>query len=163
VLLFRSVCHQVSNQADKLDLLAIFINNRRFAQLFKWLNRWAKRRLIIKIARKSNLSAYNQDFNLLNAALPTLQFSREFGLVFCGDAVFLKTCGLLVCGLVLIKICLFFGLVFCRFLFCGLLFFQILWHFCSFNSLQNEIWECFCVNLDILGLFFSDLPPWFYI
>jgi len=25
MLLFRSVCHQVSNQADKLDLLAIFI------------------------------------------------------------------------------------------------------------------------------------------
>jgi len=24
MLLFRSVCHQVSNQADKLDLLAIF-------------------------------------------------------------------------------------------------------------------------------------------
>ena len=25
VLLFRSVCHQVSKQADKLDILAIFI------------------------------------------------------------------------------------------------------------------------------------------
>jgi len=36
MLLFRSVCHQVSNQADKLDLLAIFIINRRFAHLFKW-------------------------------------------------------------------------------------------------------------------------------
>jgi len=36
VLLFRSVCHQVSNQADKLDLLAIVIINRRFAHLFKW-------------------------------------------------------------------------------------------------------------------------------
>jgi len=36
MLLFRSVCHQVSNQADKLDLLAIFIINRRFAHRFKW-------------------------------------------------------------------------------------------------------------------------------
>jgi len=65
MLLFRSVCHQVSNQADKLDLLAIYIISRRFAHLFKWqhcpeearLNRWAKRRLTIKIARRSNLSA----------------------------------------------------------------------------------------------------------
>jgi len=54
MLLFRSVCHQVSNQADKLDLLAIFIISRRFAHL----NRWAKRRLIIKIARRSNLSTW---------------------------------------------------------------------------------------------------------
>ena len=35
MLLFRSVCHQVSNQA-KLDRLAIFIISRRFAHLFKW-------------------------------------------------------------------------------------------------------------------------------
>jgi len=36
MLLFRSVCHQVSNQADKLDLLAIFLISRRFVHLFKW-------------------------------------------------------------------------------------------------------------------------------
>jgi len=36
MLLFLSVCHQVSNQADKLALLAIFIISRRFAHLFKW-------------------------------------------------------------------------------------------------------------------------------
>jgi len=36
MLLFRSVCHQVSNQGDKLDLLAILIISRRFAHLFKW-------------------------------------------------------------------------------------------------------------------------------
>jgi len=35
MLLFRSVCHQVSDQADKLDL-ATFIISRRFAHLFKW-------------------------------------------------------------------------------------------------------------------------------
>jgi len=35
MLLFRSVCHQVSNQADKLDLLAIFIISRCFSHLFK--------------------------------------------------------------------------------------------------------------------------------
>ena len=33
--LFCSVCHQVSNQADKL-FLAMFIISRRFAHLFKW-------------------------------------------------------------------------------------------------------------------------------
>jgi len=36
MLWFRSVCHQFSNQADKLDLPAIFIISRRFAHLFKW-------------------------------------------------------------------------------------------------------------------------------
>jgi len=36
MLLFHSVCHQVSNQADKLVLLAIFIISRSFAHLFKW-------------------------------------------------------------------------------------------------------------------------------
>jgi len=71
MLLVRSVCHQVSNQADKLDLLAIFITDvsptyssglpqgRLFPHCPEeaHLNRWAKRRLIIKIARRSNLSA----------------------------------------------------------------------------------------------------------
>jgi len=38
VLLFRSVCHQVSNQADKLVLLAIFIISRRFARVVVKLN-----------------------------------------------------------------------------------------------------------------------------
>ena len=37
MLLFRSVCHQVPNQADKLDFLAIvFIISRRFTHQFKW-------------------------------------------------------------------------------------------------------------------------------
>jgi len=34
--LYRSICHLVSNQADKLALLAIFIIGRDFAILFKW-------------------------------------------------------------------------------------------------------------------------------
>jgi len=34
---FRSVCHQVPNQEDKLDFLAIvFIIGRRFTHQFKW-------------------------------------------------------------------------------------------------------------------------------
>ena len=33
-------------------------------------------------------------------------------------------------------------------------FFQILWHYCCFNLLQNKIWVCFCVNIHILSLFF---------
>jgi len=41
--------------------------------------------------------------------LPTLRFSRKFGLVFLWICVFLKTCGLLAFGLVLIKICVFFA------------------------------------------------------
>jgi len=60
--------------------------------------------------------------------LPALRFSREFGLVFCGVAFFLKTCGLLVFRLVLIEICLFFGLVFTDFSFadCFFLYFMAL-------------------------------------
>jgi len=38
MLLFRSICHQVSNQADKLVLLEMFIISRRFAHLFKWVS-----------------------------------------------------------------------------------------------------------------------------
>jgi len=53
MLLFHSVCNQVSSQADKLVLLAIFIISRCFAHL----NRCANHRLIIKIARRTNLSA----------------------------------------------------------------------------------------------------------
>ena len=74
--------------------------------------------------------------------LPTLRFSRELGLVFCGvvGCLFLELCqrehranSVLVYlqivtqgiygRLVSIEICLFFGLFFHRFLFCGLLFF----------------------------------------
>jgi len=35
LMLLRSICHQVSNQADKFDLLAIiFLLSRRFAHLY---------------------------------------------------------------------------------------------------------------------------------
>ena len=81
--------------------------------------------------------------------LPTLRFSRKFGLIFCGVAVFFKTCGLLV-----------FGLVFCKFMFCRLLF-LILWHFCCFNLLLKAYWACFYENLLILGLFFRICLPAF--
>jgi len=38
MLLFHSVCHhQVSNQADKLDLLALFIINQRFAHILMFI------------------------------------------------------------------------------------------------------------------------------
>jgi len=57
---------------------------------------------------------------------------------------------LLVFELVLIKICLFFED------FCTADCFFIKFHGrFAFNSLQNEIWACFCVNLLILGLFFG--------
>jgi len=87
-------------------------------------------------------------------------FPANLGLLFV-DLRFLKICGFLDFGLVLIKSCSFFGLVFCKFLFCGLHFFQILWHYCRFSLLQNEIWAWFCVNLHILGLFFRICLPAF--
>jgi len=61
MLLFRSVCHQVSNQADKLDLLAIcfLLLVSCMLRVVKkhcpeevHLNRWAKRRLVIKNRQK---------------------------------------------------------------------------------------------------------------
>ena len=67
---------------------------------------------------------------------------------------FFKAWGLLVFGVVLIKMCLFFGLVFLQISFLRIVFFQILWHFCCFNSMLNEVWAGFCANLHIFGLFF---------
>jgi len=93
--------------------------------------------------------------------LPTLRFSREFGLVFFWICWFFEDLQVACFWLVLIKICLFFELVFCRFLFCGLLFFRILWHFCFLDLLQNQIWACFWVNLHILCLFFRICFPAF--
>jgi len=57
MLLFRRVCHQVSTQADKLDLLAIFLLLANVSPTYSSGLHWAKRRLIKKIARRSNLSA----------------------------------------------------------------------------------------------------------
>jgi len=95
--------------------------------------------------------------------LPTLRFSREFWLVFCGVAVFLKTCGLLVSGVVLNEICLFFGLVFRRFLFCGLPFFQILWHFCCFNVPLKAYWACFSSICSFWACLFGLASLLFYL
>ena len=90
-------------------------------------------------------------------------FPANLGLFFVELRVFLKACGLLLFRLISIDICLFFGLFFCRFMFCGF-FFQYLWHFCCFNVLLiKAYWVCFYENLLILGLFFSDLPPWLFI
>jgi len=95
--------------------------------------------------------------------LPTLGFSREFGLVCLWNCVFFKTWGLLVFGLILIEIHLFYGLVFRRFLFCGLLFFQVLWHFCCYNLLLKAYCACFYTNLLILSSFFRICLPAFYL
>jgi len=43
------------------------------------------------------------------AVLPTLRFSREFGLVFCGVASFFDDFWVACFGLVLIETCLFFA------------------------------------------------------
>jgi len=85
--------------------------------------------------------------------LPALRFSREFGLVFCGFAFFLKNCGFLV----FIKNCLFFGLVFCKF--CCRLLFQIIWHFCCFNLQRNL--AMFLYKFAHFGLVFRICLPGF--
>jgi len=89
------------------------------------------------------------------AVLPTLRFSLEFGLGFCGVVpVFSKTCGLLGFGLSFNSNLL--GFWTCFF---ADSFFLILWHFCCFNMLLKAYWTCFCENLLILGLFFRIYHP----
>jgi len=95
--------------------------------------------------------------------LPTLRFSREFGLVFCGVAGFLKACGLLLFRLVSIDICLFLGLFFCRFMFCGLFFFQYLWHFYCFNVLLKHIGCVFMKICSFWACFFGFTSLTFYL
>ena len=90
--------------------------------------------------------------------LPALQFSREFGLVFCEVAGFFRLAGcffwacfnwnLLVFWACLIQISLL-----------RIAFFQILWHFCCFHVLLKAHWACFYENLLILGLFFRIFLP----
>jgi len=94
--------------------------------------------------------------------LPTLWFSREFGLVFFEVAGFLKTCGLLVFGLVLTEICLFFGLVFADFCFL-IAFSSNFMAILCFNFLQKAYCACFCENLVILDLFFRIATLLFYL
>jgi len=80
-------------------------------------------------------------------------FPANLGLFFCGVAVFLKACGLLLFRLVSIDICLFFGLFFCRFMFCGLFFLNICGTF-AVSIFCKKYWVWFYENLLILGLFF---------
>jgi len=82
----------------------------------------------------------------------TLRVSREFGLIFCSVAGFLKTCGLLVFS---IWACFNWNLlVFLQIFVLRIAFFQILWHFCCFSSLIKayigrvclkicSFWACF--------------------
>jgi len=59
LMLLCSICHQVSNQADKFYLLVIILPTfQQPIQVGFLLNRWAKHRQNNKIiARRSNLSA----------------------------------------------------------------------------------------------------------
>jgi len=43
-MLYRSNCHQVSNQADKFSSGDYFIVSRRFAHLFKWASSGQKQK-----------------------------------------------------------------------------------------------------------------------
>jgi len=93
--------------------------------------------------------------------LPTLRFSREFGLVCLWNCVFFKTWGLLVFGFILIEIRLFFGLVFRRFLFCGLLFFSNFMALLLFQFTAKGILGVFLYKFAHFELVFSNLPPCF--
>ena len=95
----------------------------------------------------------------LCSVLPTLRFSREFGLAFFVELqLFLNTCGLFAFGLVFIEICLFF----CRFLFCRLLFFKCYGTFAVQFTAKGTL-GVFLWKFSHFGLVFSDLPPWFFI
>jgi len=99
----------------------------------------------------------------LAAVLPTLRFSREFGLVFLWICVFLKICGLLVYGLVLIEIFLVFGLVFCRFLLCGLLFFKIFGTFAFLIYCLRHFGRVFVKICSFWACFFGFATRNFYL
>jgi len=98
----------------------------------------------------------------LIAVLPTLRFSRGFGLVFLWICVFFEDLGVACFWAYFDQNLLVFWACFLQISVMRIAFFQILWPVCSFNLLQNELWACLCANLLILG-FFSDLPPCFCI
>jgi len=103
-----------------------------------WIRLWPN-------TRRCTSNYGNRCFAACTAVLPTLRFSRKFGLVF------LSSCGLFQD----LRVACFIWnlLVFYKFAFCKFLFFQISWHFWSFNLLLRAIWACFCENLLILDLF----------
>ena len=102
-------------------------------------------------------SSYLQNFETL--IYSRLRFPANLGLFFCGFTYFSRLA--VACfWVVLIKICSFFGLVFADVCFLDC-FFQILWFFCCFNLLQNEICACFCVNCTFLACFFRICFPAF--
>jgi len=82
----------------------------------------------------------------------TCGFPINFGLLFCGVAVFLKACGLLVLDLINWKVACFW-LVFAKFCFAGS-FFSNFMAFLLFQFGEKRSLAGFCVYLLILGLFF---------
>ena len=91
--------------------------------------------------------------------LPTLRFSREFGLVFFVDLrLFWRLAACLFLGMFWLKFACFLGLFFCSFLFCGFLFF-FKFHgtfALQFTSKQNL--GVFLCKFAHFGLVFSDFP-----
>jgi len=113
---------------------------------------WLRNNNLATNTRRCTSNYGNRRFAACTAVLPTLRFSREFGLVFCQVAGFLKTCVLLVFGLVLFEICLFFTnlcFVDCFFSnFMALLQFQFtakgnlgvfLWKFSHFGLVSSDV------------------------
>jgi len=87
--------------------------------------------------------------------LPSLQFSRKFGLVFVWSCVFVKTCVFLVLGLVLIEIFLVLGLSFADFCFADCIFFKFYGTFAVSIVCYKHIGRVF-VKSCLVWLVFSD-------
>ena len=84
------------------------------------------------------------------SVLPTLRFSREFGLVFFVELrFFLRLAGCLF----QLKFTRFFGLFVADFCFSDCFFFKFYGNF-LFQFAPKGMWVCFCKNLVILSVFF---------
>ena len=87
--------------------------------------------------------------------LPTLGFSPEFGLIFCGVECFSEDLRVTCFSACFNWHFLVFWACFLQISVLRMAFHQILWHFCCFSLLLQAHWSCFYENLLILGLFFQ--------
>ena len=98
---------------------------------------------------------------IIQTVLPTLRFSREFGLIFLWSCGFFGDLRIACFWACFNWNLLVFWACFLRISVLRIAFFQILWHFCCFNFLLKAYWACFYENSLILGLFFRLCLPAF--
>jgi len=103
--------------------------------------------------RRCNSNYGSRRFATCRAVWPTLRFSREFGLVFCGVAFFKVLRAACFWASFIWHLLFFWVFFFTDLCSADCFFFQILWHCWSFNLLLRTIWACFSGNLLFLGLF----------